>query len=167
MLIVVAVVYAQAWLDAVPDQLEIFLWALIGMSAAIAAVRVIWGWGPVWWLRENIAEDIENRVKRVNEDANDEQFKKVKAANEEQFEKVKALVDQKIEPLQSSINEVITLAKATDRDLKQHMVDSADQHAADLKEREARQVERDKRDEGVDELIDKILTRLTALEPTG
>lgn len=156
MFIVLAVMFAQAWLDAVPDQLEIFLWALIGTSAAIAAIRVIWGWGPVSWLRENIAEDIENRVKRVNEDANEEQFKKVKE-----------LVDEKVLPLQQSINEAVDLAKANETDLKKHMSDSARQHADDLKERELRQHERDLRDAEIDGMIDRILGRLTALEPKG
>lgn len=156
MLIIVAVAFAQAWLDAVPDAIEIFLWGLVGMSTAIVAIRVIWGWGPVSWVREDIAEGIENRVKRVNEETNNDQF-----------DKVKELVDQKIAPLQSSINEVIGLAKATDRDLKKHMEDSSTQHANDLEEREKRQGERDKRDQAVDDLIDQILERLTALEPTG
>ena len=148
-------VFAQVWLDAIPDPIEIILWSVVGAGALIGGLRIIWGWGPVSWVRDNIAEDIEKRVQRVNA-----------AANAEQLAQVQTYVDTKIDPLQASIDTVIGLAKATDRDLKQHMVDSANQHQSDLDERIERQKDRDERDRDVDTMIAGILTRLQALEPS-
>lgn len=148
------VLLAQMWLDSVPDALEILVWSCLGTTAIIVCARTIWGVGPVAWVRDNIAEDIEKRVKRVSDDQAAEQYKRVEE-----------LVDTKVGALDAKLDEALALARATEGDLKQHMIDSANQHRAEVDERAARQRERDDRDVAIDDLIAGVLTRLRALEP--
>lgn len=137
----------------IPDWLELTVWSAIAVAAVVGACVALWKFGPIAWLREQIADEASDRmVAKLHPVIAD------------------AVATQHADTT-DQLNKIHATAIAAELKIDAHVAESKAMHAADLERREERQLHQDRRENDQERRLEhlevgqtEILTRVDQVE---